>query len=213
MSKDILTFYNEAKQYIINKGYEYEIKAVDRRRFKEQRAEDFFRQYVYVVLNSGMQNQIAEEIYNRFWKRFTGIDNINAGHLYHIDIDWCNIDAAANEIGHPGKRKAVRECFYRYRQWFGKLCTLKSLYEKLDFLETLPWIGPITKYHLARNLGLDVAKPDRHLQRIAEYYNFDDVQRMCEHISALTNDRVGVVDLVLWRAMNLSNGKILKESV
>lgn len=207
MMMNIVEFYNKAKKFIIDAGYEYEIKVVDSRRFKLQTPDDFFRQYVYVVLNSGMQNQIAEDIYMRFWRRFTGIDTITAGHLRHIDIDWCNIDAACNEIGHPGKRKAVRECFYRYRQWFAKLCNLGSLYEKLDFLESLPWIGPITKYHLARNLGLDVAKPDRHLQRIAEEFSFDDVQRLCEHISALTNDRVGVVDLVLWRFCNLNPSK------
>ena len=37
------------------------------------------------------------------------------------------------------------------------------------------------KFHLARNLGLDFAKPDRHLQRIAQSYNTTP-QELCEHI-------------------------------
>jgi hypothetical protein len=34
---------------------------------------------------------------------------------------------------------------------------------------------------------------------------------MCKFISDKTGDRMGVVDVILWRAMNLSEGKILEE--
>ena len=34
---------------------------------------------------------------------------------------------------------------------------------------------------------------------------------MCRQLSEQSGDRIGVVDVVLWRAMNLSNGGFLEE--
>lgn len=91
--------------------------------------------------------------------------------------------------------------FYEY--WIKALQkrTINEL--RTAYLETLPWIGKITKYHLARNLGIDVAKPDRHLMRLSEKFGFASVQEMCENISRKTGDRIGLVDLILWRDANL----------
>lgn len=138
----------------------------------------FLLEYVYVVLNSGMKNQVAEKIYRRF------------------------LEEGSKSIRHEGKRKAIVKAQLYYKTWFKEL-KHGSVLEKLDYLETLPWIGPITKYHLARNLGIDVAKPDRHLQRIADHFKYNDVQKMCNTLSLMTGERVGVVDVVLWRFCNL----------
>lgn len=200
-NKDILSFYQAAKNHCIDNGYIFEISMVKNRRFEDMTPDLFFKAFVYVVLNSGMKNQIAHLIYEKFIiafgnNPFVGLNNIRSG---------------LNVIGHPGKREAIRDAFYQYRQWFMVLKKKKTLDEQLCFLESLPWIGPITKYHLARNLGLDVAKPDRHMSRVAGFFGFDDVQEMCRQLSEQSGDRIGVVDVVLWRAMNLSNGGFLEE--
>jgi hypothetical protein len=80
----------------------------------------------------------------------------------------------------------------------------KSLHHKikadaLSILETLPFIGSITKFHLAKNLGLEVAKPDRHLVRLADRFGYKDVQTMCRDIFEFCGDKIAVADLVLWR--------------
>ena len=181
-------FYTTAKKYCIDHGGAQEIEFVTnnvRKGFENQTADNFFKQYMYVVINSGMKNQIAEDIYKR-----AIINGLTA-------------------IGHPGKRRAIQEAHTHYRHWFEELKMKDSVEEKLEFLETLPWIGKITKYHLARNIGIDVAKPDRHLVRIAKHFGYSDVQKMCKDISEQTGDRIGVVDVVLWRAMNMSGGLIL----
>ena len=176
-------FYTTAKKYCIDHGTSQEIEFVTnnvRKGFESQTADNFFRQYMYVVINSGMKNQIAEDIYKRA------------------------IMNGLTAIGHPGKRKAIQEASANFRHWFEELKKNDTVEEKLEFLETLPWIGSITKYHLARNLGIDVAKPDRHLVRIARHFAYDDVQKMCKDISEETGDRVGVVDVILWRYCNLN---------
>ena len=69
----------------------------------------------------------------------------------------------------------------------------------LFMLQEFDYIGPVTMYHLAKNIGLPVAKPDRHLVRIAKMENYQDVQTFCQDVSKLSGDSIPVVDLVYWR--------------
>lgn len=152
------------------------IEDVRRRRFEDQSEWTFLCQYVYVVLNTGMMNQVAEQMFKRWLKDGT------------------------KSINHPAKRTAIRDVQEDIALWWS---LIKSSENKLDVLDMLPFIGPVTKYHLARNLGLDVAKPDRHLTRLAERFDFSDVQSMCEALALKVGERIGVVDLILWRGCQL----------
>lgn len=139
-------------------------------------AYDFFHEYVYVILNSGMNNKVAEQIYRQY------------------------LSTGSKAIGHPGKREAVVAAQHHFQQWFKKLLEAQ---DKVAYLDCLPWIGPVTKYHLARNLGIDVAKPDRHLVRLARKFGYGlNVQRMCRELSQLVGLRIGTIDFVLWRYLS-----------
>lgn len=144
-------------------------------------AETFGAEYVWVVVNAGMKNQVAQRICERIMSAFE------------------RGQTATSVFGYEAKARAID------RLWEGR-CHYFGLYQaapdKLEWLLSLPFIGPITKFHLARNLGIDVAKPDRHLQRIADLSG-ETVQGMCERIAGATGFRVGAVDVVLWRAANL----------
>ena len=63
----------------------------------------------------------------------------------------------------------------------------------------MPFMGPATSYHLAKNLGFQVAKPDRHLNRISESNGFKNAHELCEAIASQTREPISVVDGVLWR--------------
>jgi len=43
-----------------------------------------------------------------------------------------------------------------------------SVAEGVWFLQQLPFIGPVTAFHLAKNLGIEAVKPDRHLCRLSK---------------------------------------------
>jgi hypothetical protein len=73
-------------------------------------------------------------------------------------------------------------------------------------LQELPYLGPATSLHLAKNLGLDVAKPDRHLVRMARALCCVNPETLCDRISAQIGDRVAVVDLVMWRFATITPG-------
>lgn len=73
------------------------------------------------------------------------------------------------------------------------------LADPINRLQSLPFIGPITSWHLAKNLGLDVAKPDRHLVRVSEHLGFLSADDLCRELAASTGEQAKVVDLIVWR--------------
>jgi hypothetical protein len=77
---------------------------------------------------------------------------------------------------------------------------------------TLPFIGSITARHLAKNLGIDAAKPDRHLARLAVQFGYGSVDEMCSTISDVTGDSLSVTDIVLWRFEERSRGREPKQA-
>ncbi|HUW65883.1 MAG TPA: hypothetical protein VMW83_14560, partial [Spirochaetia bacterium] len=54
-------------------------------------------------------------------------------------------------------------------------------------------------YHLARNVGLDVVKPDRHMVRLAQYLQYSSPDELVSEIASETGERKGLIDFVLWR--------------
>jgi hypothetical protein len=169
-----------AYQTVCENGYYNEIEYV--RNIQPLELQDdvtFFREYVWVVLNAGMKEQVARRIFDKFMDR--------------LDI---------LTIGHLGKRDAIRRAINEYQQWF---VDLKKSDDKLEYLTSLPWIGDITKHHLARNIGIDTVKPDRHLVRLAKEYGFKTPMDLCVEIQKTFHEPLGVIDVILWRFCNLYN--------
>lgn len=52
---------------------------------------------------------------------------------------------------------------------------------------------------MAKNFGAQVAKPDVHLQRLADREGVT-AQELCERLAAETGWKVSTVDTLLWRA-------------
>lgn len=141
----------------------------------------FWREFAWVVLNSGMKEQIARRIWNRV--RPVVEDGASAFTVFK----------------HKGKAAAIDYVWAERARLFNCYRACADDF-KLDWLESLPWIGSITKYHLAKNYGHDCAKPDRHLVRIS---GTEGAHAMCARLSKATGDRIATVDLVVWRAANL----------
>lgn len=175
---DPYLFFHQAFIWLSQHGYADEICwAETRPPLEQQTPAVFLQEYIWVVLNAGMREQVARTIYDRF---------------------LAARDPAT--IGHLGKRAAVERALQEHETWFAALLAAD---EKLAYLESLPWIGPVTKYHLARNLGIDVVKPDRHLVRLAARFGYTSPDALCRAIQAEVGMRLGTIDLVLWRYCNL----------
>ena len=109
--QELLKYYISAKEFIIDRGFQKEIDIVNNRVFEEQDEIDFFTEFVYVVLNAGMKNQVAEKIFAKYAKN------------------------GLNAIKHEGKKRAVERAELRYGEWFATLQKKTSLKRKLDYFE------------------------------------------------------------------------------
>lgn len=173
-----LSEYEALRQQLVDLGYHDEIRWAETVQLVSDPLE-FWREFAWVVLNSGMKNQVARSI----WERVRPV--VEGG------------GSASEAFGHKGKCAAIDSVFRNREQ---HLAEFLSATDRMEYLWGLPWIGEITRFHLAKNLGLNTSKPDRHLIRIA---GAEGVQQMCERLARLSGNRVGTVDLVLWRASNL----------
>lgn len=141
-------------------------------------AAQFASEAIYVLINAGLSNRVAAPIFTRCMAA------VRSG------------KSASTAFGHPGKAKAIDAIWKRRVALYRKLNKADDL---IAFCATLPWTGPITKFHLAKNLGADVAKPDVHLNRLAEPEGVT-AQELCDRLATETGYRAATVDLILWRA-------------
>lgn len=146
--------------------------------------DDLAWEYIWVVCNSGMKNTVAEMIFR---------DRVRPALL--------NGQPVIKFFKHANKAKAIENAWQDRRKLF------KAYQQKraegndavLEWCGSLFMIGAITKFHLAKNLGVDVAKPDVWLQRVADDTG-ETVEDLCQRLAQDTGERVAVVDTVIWRA-------------
>lgn len=168
-------------------------------------ADDFAIEHAFVVCNSGMKAQVARGIFERVRAVLEAHPDVLGAASNPHDMASPTLDSELKAaFRHPGKTSAIaavwRNRFTLFREC--QAAEAKGVDALLEFLVSLRWIGEITKWHLAKNLGVDCCKPDRHLVRIAGISGEAPIQ-LCARISAATGDRVAMVDLVIWRAANL----------
>ena len=66
-------------------------------------------------------------------------------------------------------------------------------------------MGPVTARHLAKNLGMVLVKPDRHLTRLAAKTGYKTAEGMCHTIAEVVGDSLSVIDIVIWRYATITN--------
>lgn len=141
-------------------------------------AQAFAEAAIYVICNSGMRTTVALVIYDRC------MGALNRG------------KSSATVFGHVGKAGAIDSIWADREVLFS---AFNLAVDKVAFCAGLPWIGPITKNHLAKNFGVDTAKSDVHLQRLANVEN-TTAHKLCARLAAQSGYRAATVDTILWRA-------------
>ena len=176
---DLQEYYKQAQDRVIKAGYQEEIDNIRNiPKFEKCTSDQFFGEYVWCVLSAGMREQTVQKIWDKYFERRDPL-----------------------VIAHLGKRKAVVAGSKNYVQWFKEL---RSSKDPIEYLQTLPYIGKTTKYHLARNIGIDCVKPDRHMVRLGNYFGFENPLEMCLKIQKhISDEKLGTIDYVLWRYCNL----------
>jgi len=143
----------------------------------------------WVIVNSGFRYAVARRLWPGLSEAFHQWD--------YTRIDEACIPAALAILNHPGKVGAIVQLAAIIRaEGHERIVEAAADPPKLT---RLPWIGKVTCWHLAKVLGVDVVKPDVHLQRAAEAAGYPDPLALAKAVQDATGERLTVVDSVLWR--------------
>jgi len=160
-------------------------------------AEHFAGEAIWVVCCSGFKEQAA-----RVTRDAVGDALMNGR-------------SATEVFPRSGKGRAIDRLWNDWHANFQEFTRLMasgaSAEEIISWVGTLPYVGGrILRYHFAKNLGVDCAKPDRWLCRLTGIpvdspveQSFKAAMDLCRPLANATGDRIATVDLVLWRACNL----------
>ena len=191
--------YLDAKHLVISAGYAQEIDWQEDITFADLTEERFLREFAWVAFSSGFRESVLRNKFDGLVNAFLGLTRAS-----EIIINKCACrDSALRIFGHRGKVSAVLDtCKVIDSVGFTAFRSQLEL-GGVEFISRLPFMGPATSYHLAKNVGLNVVKPDRHLVRIANGSGFESPQELCQSINAVVGDAISVVDIVIWRYATL----------
>lgn len=198
------TFYRRAKLEVLNLGYSEEIAWQTNQSPQLVGEQEFLREAAWVVYCSGFRESIVRQYFDFISLCF---------------CDWASADEIAQKrhqcvaaampvLRNRRKHEAVAEIAALVAASGFENFKNRLIAAPIDTLRVLPFMGEVTSLHLAKNLGFDVAKPDRHLLRLQAYLGFPDVGAMCDAIAKTSGDPVRVVDVVLWRYLEQHGGRL-----
>jgi len=199
--ENLVSRYLTAKEVVVQSGYAREIDWQEQRRLENVTESSFLLECAWVILNSGMRESVVRQRFPLVTRAFL---NWSSASEILGQQQACRRRAIA-AFGHIPKIDAiVRTAGMLVENGIDKIKRRIKVVGVPALLQ-FPFIGPVTAWHLAKNIGLDVAKPDRHLCRISEIAGFSSPSEMCKLIARHVGDRLSVVDVVLWRFATLQH--------
>lgn len=191
--KKALRFFKVAKEYM-EKNHPSELKGVRNiPPFELISSECFLGEYCWVVYVSGFKVSVVSSKFSWLRKAFKDFDIERISRMRSVKQA---LEVFNNE------RKA--KCFLKGTKLIHDegFDAFKNKVERggMEELESLPGIGPITKKHLARNVGLaDVSKDDIFIERLVKIFNARDEDELATYLACMSGEKKGTVDLILWR--------------
>lgn len=186
--------FESAKAYC-EKKYPHEVqwaKSITPETFKNLDSKQFLSEYCWVVYTSGFRVSTIEAIFPKLEAAFKQFNLEALATMESIKpvLAVFNNERKAS-LFLAGSKRIAREGFTNFRR------RLQSA--GIDMLEELPGIGPITKIHLAKNIGLaDEAKPDVWLVRAAKACS-STVEELVAFLSEKYRMSRHTVDVIIWR--------------
>lgn len=193
--KNIAGSYLSIKRHVINKGFAWEVDWQENQCIKSLNESEFYREAAWVILSSGMSVRSVTSVFNKISNAFLNWEDsekiVNQG-------DSC-VNQALEHFNHKGKINAILSIIQQVNNIGFEVFRLKLIDNGVEYIQQFSFFGPATSFHLAKNIGMNVVKPDRHLIRLAEALNFSTPDKLCKVIANLIDEKMSVVDVVLWR--------------
>jgi hypothetical protein len=190
-----LEIYRTAKECVQGSQFSAELLWQASRNINQFNESELLRESAWVILCSGFKESV---IRRRFPFISTCFCNWESSEAICASAQLCRITALSC-FGNERKIQGILDAATYIHGMGFEYYKQQIIEDPLPALSNLPFIGAITANHLAKNLGFELAKADRHLQRFALSVGFGHPQELCVRISDVTGDPVRVVDLILWR--------------
>jgi hypothetical protein len=191
--------YVRAKLRVLASGFGSEIIWQKTLRIEELTESALLRECAWVILSSGMREAVVRRKFSSISEAFFGWAS---AHQIVSHRDQC-VRSALLCFRHKPKIEAIAQAAtIIHEKGFGAVREEIDL-DPIAALRQFPYIGPTTSFHIAKNIGLSVAKPDRHMCRLAALSGYNQPADLCSTIAEYVGDPVSVVDIVLWRFATL----------
>lgn len=195
VAEHLAHFYMDIKQLLIETGYAWEIDWQENIKKEPIDETTFIRELAWVIISSGMRESIVR---SKFAKISESFFNWKSAKLICSNSQSC-FKKAISIFNNERKINAiVKSCEIFIRKGLDKI--MNELHENgPNSLMIFPFVGSVTCFHLAKNLGVSTAKPDRHLSRICSLIGYYTPIDFCNDLSKITGDDISVIDIVFWR--------------
>jgi hypothetical protein len=195
----LTNFYMDAKLFVVAAGYASEIDWQEQQKMASINESDFLREGAWVILSSGMREAIVRQRFKNISEAFFEWESAEK----IVRQEKRCVKGAFRYFRHLPKLRAIVNIAIHLSD-YGFDRVIESIKQGgLDYIMRFPYMGPATSCHFAKNLGLPLAKPDRHLLRITQKMGYSSPQELCSTIAEQTGDKISVVDIVLWRFATL----------
>jgi len=195
----LATLYIEIKRDLISRGFADEIDWQDQISIERITETDFLREAAWVIISSGMSEYVVRKIFPNISRAFF---NWQSAKVIRRHKTTCRKNALLC-FGHRAKIESIIFLVsYVADMGFKSVRDAVKDYG-IDFLMQFPYLGPATAAHLAKNIGISIAKQDRHLKRISRLFGYSNPHDMCSAIAQTIDEKVSVIDLVFWRFATL----------
>lgn len=191
--------YRRAEHDVQAAGFAWEIDWQRRRCQSPFSEPDLLRESAWVILCSGFREATVRKVFD------------------YVSLCFCDWESADEIARHRSACVATASARFRNGRKIDAIARVADIVTETGFeqvrsqilaepirqLQKIPFIGQVTSWHLAKNLGLDVAKNDRHLALMAKGLGYADAHDLCADVSDVTGELVSVIDIVLWRFATL----------
>lgn len=199
--RQLALLYMSAKENVIKAGYADEIDWQEEVTFDDFDEPTFLRESAWVVLSVGFREAIVRRRFSEVSRAFF---HWSSADLIMTKRENCRADALL-AFGNHRKINAILEIVERVAANGIGMIRKQIENRGIEFIQELPFMGPVTARHLAKNLGMVLVKPDRHLTRLAGKTGYKTAEGMCRTIAEVVGDSLSVIDIVIWRYATIAN--------
>jgi hypothetical protein len=190
-----------AKEAVIAAGYAAEIDWQLTRRSREITEKDFLQEAAWVILSVGLSEGAVRAVFPAVSTAFLNWESARAIDARRDDCCTKALNAFRNR-----RKIAAIAAIVAHVAREGHDSIIQDL--RVDgtlHLTRFAFIGDASSRHLAKSLGMQTCKPDRHLKRIASVFRYESVDALCGGLSGFLKEPIGVIDIVFWRYATLNH--------